>query len=119
MPRALRHRWKNYRKVDTMKKIQSIIIVLIVAALMLTSLAACSDKQNGGDDTTAAGTSTDTAAVVEETTKLLSIPDDINLGGETMGVLYWSDVENPEFFAEEGTESTPAVATTITSVTVQ
>lgn len=89
-----------------MKKIQSIIIVLIVAALMLTSLAACSDKQNGGDDTTAAGTSTDTAAVVEETTKLLSIPDDINLGGETMGVLYWSDVENPEFFAEEGTEST-------------
>lgn len=106
MPRALRHRWKNYRKVDTMKKIQSIIIVLIVAALMLTSLAACSDKQNGGDDTTAAGTSTDTAAVVEETTKLLSIPDDVNLGGETMGVLYWSDVENPEFFAEEGSEST-------------
>lgn len=88
-----------------MKKIRMITTALLAAAMLITSLTACA-KPGDDDVTTPAGSDTTPATTAPDTAERLSLPDDLNLGGETMGVLYWSDVENPEFFAEEGTDNT-------------
>ena len=85
---------------------------LILAALMLSSmLMACSDNSNNDDttdDTTVTPTQTDdttpgdtTNATHDENGYLLdSLPDDLDFGGDTIGILHW-DSEEPEFDMED------------------
>lgn len=77
---------------------------LLLAALMLCgSLAACADNRDTTTDTTAAP-SADTTPTPEtapthdaEGYLLDALPADLNFGGEEIGILTWSDVEQPEF----------------------
>lgn len=87
-----------------MNKLSTKAIAAVLAALMLLCLAACATPSNTGDETTtaAAGVSDDaTPETTEDPAEKLSLPEDLNLGGATMGVLYWSDVENLEFFSAD------------------
>lgn len=93
------------------------IIALLLALLMTApALVACSD--NGADEETKKETTADTVAnagndsevVAEETENVDEngylkddLPSDLNFGDEVINVLYWSDVENQEFEAEEFT----------------
>ncbi len=88
-----------------MKNLKKITVVLLAAAMLAASLAACA-KDGNDDVTTPVGSESTAAVTVPDTAERLSLPEDLDLGGATMGVLYWSDVENPEFFAEEGSDNT-------------
>ena len=94
------------------------IACALLAALMLTSTAvACGKTEDpatttvaNGDATTVAGgdAATDPAQTEAPTHDangfwLDDIDPNLNYNGDTFNVLYWSDVEHPEFFAESQT----------------
>ncbi len=90
-----------------MKFSVKLISLLCAAAMLLSILAACADV--GGEDTTAPeGSAGDaTTAITPEETKdpnydddgylKGSLPADLKYDGETVSILYWKDVERPEF----------------------
>ncbi len=84
-----------------MKTFARAISVLTAVMMIAAALVSCAKNIPGGDGDTTPGIAQTTAPAPEDTGEKLSLPDDLTLGGETMGVLYWSDVENPEFFVEE------------------
>lgn len=85
-------------------------IISLVLALLLTAngLLSCSDST---EETTTQTTGTDTNVTVEDTETIDDSTDEngylkdslpeLNFGGETIHFLYWSDVGNQEFEAEE------------------
>lgn len=75
-------------------------IAALVAVLTLAAFSASCANNGKGDVTTPAVAET-TAGITEEPEETGLIPPDFTLNDETMGVLYWSDVENPEFFIED------------------
>lgn len=80
-----------------------ILAAVISAVLLFLCLSACATPQSKGDDTTTAAADPDIAepGTTADPAEQLSLPEDLNLGGATMGVLYWSDVENLEFFSSD------------------
>ncbi len=87
-----------------MKKITKLSVLLLTLTLLAAFFGACTDNTPSGDDSTTSAADTTAAVDTEDTSAMLSIPEHVTLGGDTMGVLYWSDVENPEFFVEETNE---------------
>ena len=97
-----------------MKHTARLITLLLALSLMLTAMACGNsgktDATEGDVTTTAAPAgeaATTTAPVVEtenpydENGYLKSdLPEDLNFNGETVTVLYWDDVEHPEFESE-------------------
>ncbi|MBO7361048.1 MAG: hypothetical protein J6V48_07960, partial [Clostridia bacterium] len=78
----------------------------LLALVMLLSaiLASCGDTgANKGDDTSAPAQSGGTveATADVETEVYDDIPEGTEFGGATVSMLYWEDVENQEYFAEE------------------
>lgn len=89
-----------------MKKLTR-VLVLFLSVLMLLGAVACG-KNTGDDSSTTTAASADTNAPDEETTSLydkdgylLSNLPDLDFGGEKITVLYWSDVEMPEYESEQ------------------
>lgn len=87
-----------------MKKVLAALMALLMLSLVLVS---CADtKDNPGNETTAATTSDSSTTETEASTVdangfiLDSIPDNLNFG-KTVTILYWSDVEQPEFDVED------------------
>lgn len=83
---------------------------LILAAFMLSStLLACSNADGTNDttrsaDTTAPDVSVTTAAPETEPEFIPDrLADDINFNNEVVTILYWSDVEKQEYFADNAT----------------
>ena len=93
-----------------MKSAYRLIALALVAIMMLASFAACAETADPGAETTAASVTEGAGNdVVAETTESLyddngylksSLPDELDFGGETVTVLWWNDVERPEFYVE-------------------
>lgn len=93
------------------KKILALLLALLMTAPTFIS---CSDSGNNGDtdtdNTTTNVSGTEDGTAEEETDSNVdengyvkdSLPE-LDFGGQTVNVLYWSDVENQEFEAEEFT----------------
>lgn len=78
-------------------------LILVIASLMCMTVA-CTDPNTSGSETTKTPTTTaDPDAGKYDSDGYLkdALPETANLGVK-LGMLYWSDVENPEFFVEEG-----------------
>ena len=97
-----------------MKFAYRLIALALVAITLLGCLAACADtKEPATDDTTAAIASTEAPVATTEAEATTespydedgylksSLPDELDFGGETVTVLWWNDVEQPEFFVEQ------------------
>lgn len=92
-----------------MKPTAKLISLLIAVLMIVASFAACADTGNEGPSTTEAAQTNAPSASNEETTESLydengylksSLPE-LNFGGETITVLWWNDVERPEFYVED------------------
>jgi len=97
-----------------MKHTARLITLLLALSLMLTAMACGNsgktDATEGDVTTTAApaGEAATTTAPVAETENPYDengylkndLPEDLNFNGETVTVLYWNDVEHPEFESE-------------------
>ena len=93
-----------------MKRVLAIVLALL---MLVATLVACA--QPGDDDVTTTtesaggtqGTPSDTTApnASEETTLYVedNLPEDLNFSGTTISILYWEDVEEPEFEVLEQT----------------
>ena len=95
-----------------MKKTARLISLSLALIMLLASFVACAETADQNDETTLAAVATEAAAttVIEETTEnpydeegylKSSLPDELDFGGETVTVLWWNDVEQPEFFVEQ------------------
>ena len=95
-----------------MKKYARYISLLLASLMILALLVGCAETNDPSAETTLAPAETaapgDSQAA--ETTESLydengylksSLPDELDFGGEAITVLWWTDVENPEFFVEE------------------
>lgn len=91
-----------------MKNISRIIIAILIIAMMLPAALSCAET-NPPDVTTEDNASTNAPSASQEITTEAEdtifapsdIPEDLKFEGETIRFLYWSDVENPEFFVED------------------
>ena len=95
-----------------MKRIVSFLLVVLMLLGMSMSFVACSDNSDG-EDTNPAVTTASPDSSNETTTPVTespydengylkdSLPEDLNFNGEEVTMLYWSDVEKQEFFAED------------------
>ena len=78
----------------------ALALVMLLSALLVS----CGETVvNNGDDTTAPAQSAGTEAASAEVETEVSddIPEGTEFGGATVSMLYWEDVENQEYFAEE------------------
>ncbi len=100
-----------------MKFAYRLIALILVAIILLGSFVACADTKEPAPETTVApdastnataGTNA-SATTVEETTESpydengylkSSLPDELDFGGAEVTVLWWNDVEQPEFYVE-------------------
>lgn len=92
-------------------------LAIVLAVLMLAAtLVACAQPGDSVDTTTAAtvdttaptgdtNTPADTTASADVTTEFVEddIPEELNFNNATVSILYWSDVEKPEFEVLEQT----------------
>ena len=95
-----------------MKKTARYLSLILAALTILPCLVACADTIEPNDDTTAAIASTEApaATTAEEVTTespydengylKSSLPDELDFGGAEVTILWWNDVEQPEFFVE-------------------
>ena len=86
-----------------------LIAMLLILSFMLTAIACGSGKKEeettvntestaASDATTTEATTAQTENPYDENGYLKSdLPEDLNFGGATITILYWDDVENPEF----------------------
>ena len=93
-----------------MKSAYRLLALALVAIMTLGCFAACAETGDQTADTTLAPAETQAPVVDVETTESpydadgylkSSLPDELDFGGEAITVLWWTDVENPEFFVEE------------------
>lgn len=86
-----------------------IITVLLILAMLIPSAVSCAETKDSGNDTAAAVTEAPEVLGGGDTTETEEIgpfDDPIEyprFDGEVIKFLYWSDVENPEFFVEAET----------------
>lgn len=96
-----------------MKIAYRLLALALVAITLLGSFAACTDTKDPViDETTAANASTEAPAATTEAEATTespydengylksSLPDELDFGGAEVTVLWWNDVEQPEFFVE-------------------
>ena len=96
-----------------MKTAYRLLALALVAITLLGSFAACTDtKDPTTDETTASNASTEAPAATTEAEATTespydengylksSLPDELDFGGAEVTVLWWNDVEQPEFFVE-------------------
>ena len=95
-----------------MKHLSRIIIAILIIAMVLPAALSCAETTPPDVTTDAAATNAPAGTnapevvttVAEDTLFAPSdIPADLKFTGETIKFLYWSDVENPEFFVEDAT----------------
>ena len=96
-----------------MKKTARYISLILASLMILALLAGCAETTDPNAETTLAPAETAAPGVADaETTESLydengylksDLPEELDFGGETITVLWWTDVENPEFFVEEAT----------------
>ncbi len=96
-------------------KLTARILALVLASLMLVAAVACGKTDDPAATTTTAaqGDAADaTTAATEATTESpydengylkTSLPEDLDFKGEEVTILWWTDVEKPEFVVEEVT----------------
>lgn len=97
-------------------KLTARILCMLLIAVMLLGVVACGGKtedpaatttaaveQQGGADATTAATEATTENPYDENGYLKSSLPELNFNGETVTVLWWTDVEKPEFVVEEVT----------------
>ena len=91
-----------------MKKILTVSAsVIAVLAMMLPLLISCGSPEGPSGETTPApaatsGTPEETKNLYDPNGYLLDdLPGDLNYGGNTVRILYWSDTERPEFEIKE------------------
>lgn len=94
-------------RLNKKRSIRSISALILTLAMFTCTLTACTESPNNNEETTAqpqAETTVDPDAGKYDENGYLkdALPEVTNLG-VTIGVLYWSDVENTEFFADEST----------------
>ena len=88
-----------------MKKTKRWFALLTAILMLIAGLAACREPSDEAETTTDKAQETDT----NETDSNLdekgfvkdNLPDDLDFGGLNVRVLYWSDVERPEFEVTE------------------
>ena len=96
-----------------MKIAYRLLALALVAITLLGSFAACTNtKDPVTDETTASNASTEAPAATTEAEATTespydengylksSLPDELDFGGAEVTVLWWNDVEQPEFFVE-------------------
>ena len=90
------------KKSSAAKTFLSAIAVLLIIASVMCMAASCARQDDTEDTGTEAVTTVDPDAGKYDSQGYLkdSLPEKTNLG-ETVTILYWSDVENPEFFVED------------------
>ena len=94
-----------------MKNAMRYIAFALTVLMLLGSFVACAETSSGDGETTPAASVTDptpgetgddTSHLYDENGFLKSdLPDELDFGGETVTVLWWTDVERPEFFVED------------------
>ena len=96
-------------------KLTARILALVMATLMLVGAAVACGKteepaattaaadQGGAADATTAATEATTENPYDENGYLKSSLPELNFNGETVTILWWTDVEKPEFVVEEVT----------------
>ena len=94
-----------------MKNATRYISLILASLMLLASLVGCAETTDPNAETTLASAETVAPGVVDEvTTESLydengylksELPDELDFGGEVITVLWWTDVERPEFFIEE------------------
>ena len=90
-----------------MRQLTRLIALILILSFTLTAIACGGDKQesttsNVENTTVAGGTTSATSETTEspyDANGFLKsdLPEDLNFGGATVTMLYWDDVENPEF----------------------
>ncbi len=89
-----------------MKHLYRILTAILIIAMMLPLAISCAET-TPPDQTTASTEGpanpgdSETEAPEETVFAPSDIPEDLRFDGETIKFLYWSDVENPEFFVED------------------
>jgi hypothetical protein len=99
-------------EVNIMKKLISLFLALL---MLLPAAVACAESGDTGDTTTANPAAAATTEPIPETENPLDengylkdkIPE-LNYGGETVDVLYWSNAKNVEYTAEDDGDSVNA-----------
>jgi hypothetical protein len=95
-----------------MKKLILSLVLVMILVLICPLAAACADSRDTheGETTEDGGIPKDTSTTAEENSDYDEIgylrdrlPEDLNFNGEAVNILYWSDVELPEFFTESVT----------------
>ena len=96
-------------------KLTARILAMLLIAVMLASAVACGGKteepaatttaavEQGGADATTAATEATTENPYDENGYLKSSLPELNFNGEEVTILWWTDVEKPEFVVEEVT----------------
>ena len=93
-----------------MRALTRIVALILILSFTLTAIA-CGGKEDTATDTTATTTVGDAAVTTTEATTTEAtenlydengylksdLPEDLNFGNATITMLYWNDVENPEF----------------------
>lgn len=93
------------------KKILALILALLMTAPSFLSCSDSGTNEENAEETTAAPTAAEEIAPEETVDDSVDengylkddLPDELDFAGETINLLYWSDVENQEFEAEEFT----------------
>lgn len=96
-----------------MKSATRLIALALASLMLLGMLVACAETGDRTPETTQdASTVAPGNQQTEETTESpyddqgylkSNLPDELDFGGETVTVLWWKDVERPEFFVEDTT----------------
>jgi len=99
----------NYRRIQ-MKSTIKLISLALALVMLFASFVACADTGKENPVTTENATTNAPAGSDAETTADLydengylksNLPDELDFGGETITVLWWNDVERPEFYVED------------------
>ncbi len=97
-------------KLNKMRSLRSIAAIALMLAMLACTLVACSKPNNSDPELTTAPapqqaetTADPDAGKYDENGYLKDQLPEMQDLGVTIGMLYWSDVENTEFFADEST----------------
>ena len=91
----------------TASKILRLICISLICFRLIPLFVSC--RENGNGETTTGADVATTSAAGDETTGFGSLPVDLDLGKAEVSILYWSDVNNPEFEVEETDRVTGAI----------
>ena len=97
-----------------MKKTMRTISLVLALLMLIAVVVGCAQTDDQGEETTPTNAvvtdAPTTTTVTEETTVSpydeegylkSSLPDELDFGNETVTILWWNDVEQPEFYVEQ------------------